>query len=579
MAIENLREIGNVLYEMRGDGMLYPVRRIRPDVAPSGVPAERPSLLNVGGIGDRLEFLNQTFNPVEAIGGAMRAGERMMSPEMGGYDRLAALGDMLSGVAGVAGPAAVARRVGAPAAAAIMEGLLGGSPATQAASDMARNFAADEAGSMPIPRAPFDMGRGIGDNGGPGGIGLLDTVDMPAGSDPRYLGAAPDRSGGSYPRYNPARGSTERMERLRTAAFDPEHPLASIFDNYIAKGRTLGGEDWYNTEELRDWFIGYLGPKRGDAEWRDYMMKIGATSTGAKVPQNIRFASFYRALGDDAPRVAALVNEQGITPAEAARSLGIEVPNMPEDFGYGHVKQRNQAGNIVNQAEGRWALQPPEDMKGAALTKWLQANPKVKGFFNDLLGNKENIAADMHFMRMLAMAEGGLDFLNQQAKLNTSQIADLRGAYGDAIEPYIRTRTVKGKPVTEVNLAKAAQDGVVSDASMFKSWPSAWADTPAATEYGAYEDMAREVAKRYDMTPAQFQAALWMGAGDITGLADESQGTFMELFRRSLDKRAKERGISRGEMLKDFIVNRAPLAITPAAPLGLLATQPEEEQY
>lgn len=581
MAIENLREIGNVLYEQRADGMLYPVRRLRPDQAPTDYGSQAPGLLNfgpaAGDFTDRLAFLNETLNPVEAIGQSMRAGKRVTAPETGGWDRVAALGDMLSGVAGVTAPVAAGVRAGVPAATALMEGLLGGSPTAQAAGDMARNFVVDETGAMPIPRAPFDMGRGMGDNGGPGGIGLLDTVDMPAGSDPRYRGAALDRSGGSYPRYNPARGSTGRMDRLRAAAFDPEHPLASIFDNYIAKGRTLGGEDWYNTEELRDWFVGYLGPERGDAEWRDYMMKIGATSTGAKVPQNIRFASFYRALGDDAPRVAALVNEQGITPAEAARSLGIEVPNTPTDFGYGHVKQRNQAGNIVNQAEGRWALQPPEDMKGAALTKWLQANPKVKGFFNDLLGNKDNIAADMHFMRMLAMAEGGLD-LNQQAKLNTSQIADLRGAYGDAIEPYIRTRTVKGKPVTEVNLAKAAQDGVVADASMFKSWPSAWADTPAATEYGAYEDMAREVAKRYDLTPAQFQAALWMGAGDITGLADESQGTFMELFRRSLDKRAKERGLTRGEMLRDFIVNRAPLAIAPGG-AGLLAMQPEEEQY
>lgn len=522
-------------------------------------------------------------NPVVSMERAGQDAQALFAPDQAVMDRLAAGGRMLSNMAGVAAPVAAGRMVGMPAAQALQEGLLGFS---QGAQDVGRSVVERLNQPGPVPTmysnpvmAPFDMGRGIGDNGGPGGLGLLDTVDMPAGSDPRYLGAAPDRSGGSYPRYNPARGSTPRMERLRTAAFDPEHPLASIFDNYIAKGRTLGGEDWYNTEELRDWFIGYLGPERGDKEWRDYMMQIGATSTGAKVPQNIRFASFYRALGDDAPRVAQMVNDQGITPAEAARALGIEVPNMPDDFNYGHVKQRNQAGNIVNQSEGRWALQPPEDMKGAALTKWLQANPKVKGFFNDLLGNKENIAADMHFMRMLAMAEGGLDFLNQQAKLNASQLADLRGAYGEAIEPYVRTREVKGKPVVEVNLMKAAQDGVVTDANLFKSWPSAWADTPAATEYGAYEDMAREVAKRYDMTPAQFQAALWMGAGDITGLADESQGTFMELFRRSLDKRAKERGLTRGQMLKDFVVNRAPLAVTGAAPVGLLAMQPEEEQY
>jgi GNAT superfamily N-acetyltransferase len=104
-----------------------------------GVQPRKPGLLDLpGGVTERLALLNQFLNPVEAIGQSMRAGERMMSPNMGGYDRLAALGDMLSGVAGVAGPAVAAGRAGAPAAAAVMEGLLGGSPTQQAAGDTMR---------------------------------------------------------------------------------------------------------------------------------------------------------------------------------------------------------------------------------------------------------------------------------------------------------------------------------------------------------------------------------------------------------------------------------------------------------
>jgi hypothetical protein len=148
MAIEDLREIGNVLYERRADGMLYPVRRVRPDTEARGAPAQDPSLLNVGGIGQRLGLLNQIFNPVEAIGQSMQAGQRLTAPNMGVMDRLAALGDMLSGVAGVTGPAVVAGRAGAPAAAAVMEGLLGGSPTQQAAGDMVRQFGVDESGAL-----------------------------------------------------------------------------------------------------------------------------------------------------------------------------------------------------------------------------------------------------------------------------------------------------------------------------------------------------------------------------------------------------------------------------------------------
>ena len=110
--------------------------------------------------------------------------------------------------------------------------------------------------------------------------------------------------------------------------------------------------------------------------------------------------------------------------------------------------------------------------------------------------------------------------------------------------------------------------------------PSAWTAVPSATEYAAYEKLAQQAAKRYNLTPAQFQAALWMGAGDLTNLADESQGTFMELFRRSLDKRAEERGITRREMLDDFIKNKAPLSIAPIAGAGLLSAgmMRQEEQ-
>lgn len=410
--------------------------------------------------------------------------------------------------------------------------------------------------------------RGIGDNGAPA-ISPYETLSMPAGSDPRYRGAAVDRAGGSFPRYAP-KNTPVRMQRLIDAANDPNSSLQSVFSQKVAKGQTLNGSDWYNTEELRDWFVSALGEEAGDAEWRDYISKIGATSTGSKVPSNIRIGSFYRALGDDAPRVAELVDAKGITPVQAANELGISVSGLVNDgFGYGHLKQRGHAQNIMKQAAGDWEKQPPKGLIGAALTKWLQANPKVKGFTNSLLGDKKNIAADMHFMRLLAMSDGSPDFLAKQASLSADNLAALRQNYGDAIEPYITVRDVKGKPVTEVKLSKAAKDGIIQDTKMFSDMPSAWADVPDATEYAAYEELAQRVAQQYDMTPAQFQANLWMGAGDLTNLADESQGTFMDLFRRALDAQAGRRGLSREEMLNDFVRNKAPLAVAPVG-MGLL---------
>ena len=443
-------------------------------------------------------------------------------------------------------------------------------------------------GLPPLPPAPPSAVivpstppvSGIGSNRGPTLADYSSVNAPPHTADPRYSGAAPNRTT-PYPRYRPAK-TTPRFDRLQSQIDDPESPIQGLFDRYIERGTALGGPDWYNTEELRDWFRSGLGDVEGDRQWREYMELIGTTSTGAKVPGNIRVASFYRALSpEDRQRVTAYMAKNRATPHGAAKALGIDVPDLPDNPAYGHLKQKNQALNVANREAGSWDRDVPEGLTGAALSSWLKANPKVKGFGNDLLGDDTNIAADMHFMRMLAMADGGMDFLSDKAGLSAENMQILRDAYGPRrIQRYVTTRTVDGKPVSTVNLRRAAAEGVITDTGPLSSMPTAWADTPKANEYAAYEDMAGRVAERYGMTPAQFQASLWMGAGDITGLADESQGTFMELFRRALDNRALQRGVSREDMLRDFIENRAPLSVPllggAAVGGGLLAPQDQE---
>lgn len=429
----------------------------------------------------------------------------------------------------------------------------------------------------------------MGDNNPPLNMRIdpLESVDYPAGFFPEYRGAAPNRTE-PYPRYKPAK-TTDRMQRLELSIADESNPINNIFDSYIEKGKALAGPDWYNTEELRDWMVGVLGKTEGDKQWREYLELVGTTSTGSKVPQNIRFASLYRAIApEDRIRVAQMVKdyippvkgEKSLTPLEAAKKLGVVPANVPDDFNYGHIKQRNQASNVVNREMGLWEREVPEELTGARRTKWLQANPKVKGFGNDLLGDDVNIAADMHFMRMLAMSDGGGDFLSAQAKLSEENAKIAAEVIGPRrIKNYTSTRMVNGKEMSEINLFKAWKDGHIKDTSPFQEIPTAWSDTPKANEYAAYEDMANRVSAKYDMTPAQFQASLWMGAGDITGLADESQGTFMELFRRSLDKRAGERGLTRKEMLNDFIKNKAVLSVpVGGVGFGALSGMGEDEE-
>ena len=519
------------------------------------------------------------LNPVVSMERAGQDAQQLFAPDQTLMDRLAAGGRMASNMAGVVAPAMVAGRAGVPVANAVQDVLTGfsQSPAALGVAD----FAINPSGALTMPgrqgllEAPFDMGRGIGDNGGPS-MSPLASVNLPAGSDPRYRGAAPNRTS-EYPRYSP-QNVPPRMQRLIASADDAANPINSMFDTYIERGNKLGGQDWYNTEEMRDWFVSTLGEDAGDARWREFVRLVGATSTGSDVASNLRNASFYNALEPaDRVAVAARVAQGKITPAAAARELGLEPANTPTNYNYGHVMQGNHAKNVLAQSRGEWEPQMPAGLTKGQQSDWLKANPKVKGFANDLLGSETNIAADKHFMRMLAMSDGGSDFLTEQAQLSGANLEKLRAIYGTALDPYIKSRkTGTGAIVTETNLAKAVQDGVITDTSAFRDMPTAWLDVPKDTEYAALEQMAQRMGKRYNMTPAQFQAALWMGAGDMTGLADESQGTAMELFRRTLDKRAKERGLTREQMLSEFIMNRAPLAAAGAAPIGLLAMQPDQ---
>lgn len=134
---------------------------------PRGVAPQKAGPLDLGvGLKERLAFLNQMFNPVEAIGQSMGAGERLLSGDVEGYDRLAALGDMLSGVAGVAAPALVAGRAAIPATRATVESLLGFSPEPRAAdlgtpTDSFSDETFDENGFLTVGDMPVAQPTGV----------------------------------------------------------------------------------------------------------------------------------------------------------------------------------------------------------------------------------------------------------------------------------------------------------------------------------------------------------------------------------------------------------------------------------
>ena len=97
-----------------------------------------------------------SMNPVEGVSRSMQASERMTAPGRTPMQRVGDAGEMLSEVAGVVAPVAVAGRAGMPAAQAVQEAFMGfGAPLRQSA-DIAFSNQADafRAANRPVVPAP-----------------------------------------------------------------------------------------------------------------------------------------------------------------------------------------------------------------------------------------------------------------------------------------------------------------------------------------------------------------------------------------------------------------------------------------
>lgn len=393
-------------------------------------------------------------------------------------------------------------------------------------------------------------------------VGLLDMLKKPAGSDPRYRGAAPNRTDFTFMRYNPAK-LPERLQKSLAALRDPDNPMRKDMLESIEAGLEVG-EDWYNTEELRDWFIMGHGPEEGTRQWAEYLDLVGATSPGSKVPPNIGNASAMRQRmyqneivpGTNQTYMERLQNMENLKEGQELARSRIE--------NYGHKTAGLQEMIAAKQIQGKWNAMPEP---GVAATKSsMVENPKPKGFGQSLKGSEKNIAADLHFTRYFGMASMDPDWLSVAGTEVGQEFADeIMAAYPKS-KKYFATNKM-GKP--SFNPKAAVKDGVVPMEAIADN-PGVWSQKPNNNEYGAMEDFMFELGNELGLTGPQVQAALWMGAARKTGVDPTSQTTFMGAIRDRADIQAAKRGQTREQVLFDFIMNKGLLAAPIAAPLGVM---------
>ncbi len=98
--------------------------------------------------------------------------------------------------------------------------------------------------------------------------------------------------------------------------------------------------------------------------------------------------------------------------------------------------------------------------------------------------------------------------------------------------------------------------------------------SPSKTQYKYLEQFQAELADKMNMSPAQFQASVWMGAG--TGVADARP--FLQVFDDVVARTAERNKVSKQTALEDFIKGKAPLYGLAALVGAGSVVVPEEDQ-
>jgi hypothetical protein len=291
------------------------------------------------------------------------------------------------------------------------------------------------------------------------------------------------------PRYTPARGPSERIV---SALANPE--VERGINETVERGIAGGGLEWYNTDPMMERMRGLMPGGDVAPNYARAMDIVAATSPRARVPDNIRTASYYNYL----------------------LSKGLPIPEKPAP-GYGSVAQKLHTQNVQGVA----------NMGGWDVFK----NPKPASFSTNLQGNQRNVTIDTHNFRLPGI-------LAQDPRFLATSIVPEKGA-----EPF--------RP------QKLLESGEMSLEQLLER-PAFWEAKPNPNEYGYYEKWQQEQARKMGISPAQYQAAMWLGGGEQTGLGSAAE-PFLETVEARVRYTADALGMDAERVLDMYLKGEIPL--------------------
>lgn len=294
----------------------------------------------------------------------------------------------------------------------------------------------------------------------------------------------------------------------------------------VQRGIEGGGKEWYNTEPMRQRLMGVVPSADVDPTYSRLMDIIAATSPRARVPDNIRTGSYYNYL----------------------RAQGEPVPDKPAP-GYGSIAQNLHRENVRGLEErGGWDI---------------FKNPKPASFSTNLQGNQQNVTIDTHNFRLPGILARDPRFLEtsiaELAKSPESALETLQRQYpnlpkdiaASAVSEKPGKVSINYKPQDWVNKGYITMEEAVND-------PALWASKPRDNEYGYYESWQQDQAAKMGISPAQYQAAMWLGGGETTGLGSAAE-PFVGTFEARVRYTAARLGMDPEKVLEMMLRGDIPL--------------------
>lgn len=515
-----------------------------------------------------VQFLAES-TPTATSERAGQAATRMVAPDRTLMERVGDAGEMLSETAGIAAPIALAGRAGVPAAEALQDAFLGTSIA---ARETGRAIAdrANQPGPVPTMysnpvTAPFDMGRGVGDNGGPALEGQMPSMSdvLAARADQMALKPAdriqPSPGGaGIFDRdyATPApSGILPDLSERYVRNPDPASPLPKgdrarvlvdqsdeIADRLASRIKATGQMDadtryFYHTDGPV-----YRAAKAAglsDDEAAKYLADLGdyvaATSPRTKVEENLRNASLVMAKQAQGVPFREIIGPGTVDPKTGVK--GISEKGYPLMTGKGGIH-----GKLLDDVIEQGGMN-------------VANNPKPSNFGPNIAGNRSGVTVDTHAIR------GTLQTLNE---MNPGSVPE------GFILPKFR-ESYRKDPST-------LTPDMIDDTLASQMIGPKGDTTKAQTEYAVFADIWHKAADRLGVSPAEAQSMGWFGFGDETNLGS-ARKTPVDIFDERIDVTAKAMGISPEQAAEGVFRRQIPLlGVGGTALLGASQYQQDQQQ-